>query len=89
MSSGTHANLSREVRRQHPLEAGRVTALEVTRERGRHLVLAAERLRHALEVDEAQLDEVGAEPPTPHHLGAQRLVDLVGGQHSLGDQHLP
>ena len=58
----------------------------MTRERRRPRVLAAERARQAVEIDAAELDEVRPQPPAPHHLGAQRRLDLFVGQQAIGDE---
>ncbi len=67
----------------------RIGPVEVAGEGGGQPVLAPERLRERVEIEEAKLDEVGAEPAAPHHLGAQRLRDLLDREHAACDQQLP
>jgi len=68
-----------DLARQPGLERG-VGLLEVAGERGGQVVLAAEHPGQRIELEEMQLDEVGAEPAAPQHLGAQRLLDLLGAE---------
>ena len=50
------------------------------------MMLAAEHLRQRIELEVVQLDDVGAEPAAPQHLGAERLLDLVGREQTGCDQ---
>jgi hypothetical protein len=61
----------------------------VTRQRGGQLVLATERGRQLIEIEKAELDDVGAEPAAPHHLSAKGLLELLGGEQLGRYQQLP
>jgi len=74
-----------EVGRQHALQR-RVGLLEVAGEGGRQLELARDRLRQRIELEEVQLDDVGAEPAAPQHLRAQRPLDLLHREQAGGDE---
>ena len=51
-------------------------------------MLHAERARQRVEIHRLELDEVRAEAAPPHHLGAERLVDLLAGEQSTSDEEL-
>src|SRR5262249_28445204 len=72
----------------HPALEVRISDVEVTRERRGEPVLAAERARQPVEIDAAELDQVRADPAAPHHLRAERGIDLVGTEDARCDQEL-
>jgi hypothetical protein len=61
---------------------------EIGRRRGFRLSLAAEGVEQELIAEEAQLEQARPESPSEEPLGFQHPLESIGGEQSLGDEHV-